>query len=326
MTTLELTGLKGHHPLGFLAACGLLRCCHEWNDFGSVKLAWLDKASQFTAVLHSAVNLDFTKLTQMLVCRAKQQRESAALTWSTKIDSLTEFRKTGHELLRQPVKREVYDALAMLCSLASDIVTSKKDSLLPTDFDLTSGNQSFLKSIRELAGEPKTKGGKPNVFTEEDVTETLRGPWKYRDDDHSLGWDPQTQRLHALRGKLPAQDTEKRSVRTAVFLASQALPLFPCFAVGGKLRTTGFHRDNGDDWFAWPIWRDPISVDTLRSLLAHPFNNDLQSRGVEVVYRCRRVRTGGSEGNYQVFSHAEQRLWPRGKHRRPVRADSLSRR
>lgn len=325
MTTLELTGLKGHHPLGFLAACGLLRCCHEWDDFGSVKLAWLHKAGLFTAVLYCAVKLDLTMLTQMLLCRAKQQRHSLALSWSTKIDKRDKFREAGDRLLQQCVCDEIRDALSLLAAQASDIVFTDKDVLRSTHFDLTSGNQRLLTSLRELAGEPKKTGDAPRPISEDALREALLGPWRYRDDDHSLGWDPVTQRLHALRGKLPAQDTENRSVRAAVFLASQALPLFPCFAVGGKLQTTGFLREKDDDWFAWPIWRDPISLDTLRLLLAHPFNNDLRHRGVEVVYRCRRVRTGGSEGNYLVFSHAELRPWPRRKQRRHVRADSLSR-
>ena len=326
MTPLELTGLKGHHPLGFLAACGLLRCCHQWDDFGSVKLAWSGKAGRFTAVLHCAGKLDLTMLTQMLICRAKQQRRSIALTWSAKIDKRDKFREAGYRLLQQSVCGESREALSLLAAQASDIVFTDNGVLRSTHFDLTSGNQRLLTSLRELAGEPKRQADTPRPISEDALREALLGPWLYKDDDHSLGWDPETQRLHALRGKLPAQDTANRSVRTAVFLASQALPLFPCFAVDGKLQTTGFRQDNGDDWFAWPIWRDPISLDTLKSLLAHPFNNDLRQRGVEVVYRCRRVRTGGSEGNYQVFSHAEQCPWPRRKQPRYGRADSLSRR
>lgn len=303
MTTLELTGLKGHQPLGFLAACGLLRCLHEWGGFGSVKLAWKDSDDRFTAELHCDIELDLTMLRKILNRRGKQQRQSTALSWSKnfKIDSREKFREAGHRLLQQPESRETRDALSLLAALASDIVTADKDVLRPTLFDLTSGNQGLLKSLKAVAGEGR----------EDSVREALLGPWQYRDHEHALGWDPQTQRLHALRGKLPGQDTTNRSVRAALFLASQALPLFPCFAVAGKLRTTGFYREKGEDWFSWPIWRAPISLDTLRSLLAHPFSNDLRSRGVVVVYRCRRVRTGGSEGNYQVFSHAEQRPWPR---------------
>jgi hypothetical protein len=312
MTTLLLSGLKGHHPLGFLAACGLLRCCHQWEDFGSVRLAWGVEQSdgQFTAVIHSGTKLNITTFTQMLICRCKQQRQSSALSWSTKIDDREKFRRASLDLLQHSTCRETNDALATFAALASDIVTTDKGVLRSTLLDLTSGNQRLLTNFRVLAGEPKQKEGKVQPFTEDAVREALLGPWQYRDDDHSLGWDPQTQRLHALRHKVPEQDKTNRSVRAAVFLASQALPLFPCFAVGGQIRTTGFHRDDGDDWFAWPIWRDAISLDTLRSLIAHPFDNDLRSRGVEVMYRCCRVKTGGAEGNYQVFSHSEQRPWP----------------
>jgi hypothetical protein len=246
----------------------------------------------------------------MLNCRGKQQRQSAALNWSTKIDDYQKFREAGKRLLEQTQNPSDRDQLDVLAAFASDVVTANKGKLRPTLFSMTSGQQSLIKSILELAGQLQKKGGAARPFTEDAVREALIGPWQYKDNEHALGWDPQTQRLHALRHMLPASDTTNRSVRAAVFLASQALPLFPCFAVDGKLLTTGFHKDNGDDWFAWPIWRNPICLDTLRSLLAHPFNNDLRHRGVDVVYRCRRVRTGGSEGNYQIFSHAEQRTWP----------------
>jgi hypothetical protein len=312
MTTLELTGLKAHHPLGFLAACGLLRCCDQWKDSGAVTLAWTAPAGKdsFIAFLQSESKLDVSALARMLFCQCKKQRQSPALSWSTKIDDREKFRAAAQGVIDQPHSRETHDVLNMFAALASDLVTTDKGSLRPTMLDLTSGNQHLLKNIRVLAGDPSAKNGKLNPFTEEAVREALLGPWLYRDAEHSLGWDPQTQRLHALRQKLPEQDKAKRSVRAAVFLASQALPLFPCFAVNGRLRTTGFNRDSGEDWFAWPVWRDPISLDTVRSLLAHPFNKDLRRRGVEIVYRCRRVRTGGSEGNYQIFSHSEQRLWP----------------
>ncbi len=210
----------------------------------------------------------------------------------------------------------------MLAALASDIVDDG-GKLRPTAFDLTSGNQRILQSIRILSGEPETGKGKPNPLTRDAVEEALIGPWKYRDANHSLGWDPNSQRLHALRGKLPEKDKENRSVRGAVFLASQALPLFPCFSVRGRLRTTGFHEFDGDEWFAWPVWRDPISLHTLRSLLAQPFSSDLREHGVDVVYRCRRSHTGGSEGNYQVFGHPEERAWPPHGPRYPSRGRAV---
>jgi hypothetical protein len=316
---LELPGLLAHQPLGFLAACGLLRSLTERRDFGWTKLSWKDAggAGRF-AVIDSERVLDIDGATQVLLCRSKQQRESPALGWSTKIDDRTKYRQTARSAiqgLREPRPRDDVD---MLAALASDLVHDG-GRLRSTAFDLTSGNQRILQSIRVLAGEPETAKGKPDPLTRDAIEEALIGPWKYRDGDHSLGWDPNAQRLHALRGKLPEKDNENRSVRAAVFLASQALPLFPCFSVRRRLRTTGFHEFDDDAWFAWPVWRDPISLDALRSLLAQPFSSDLRERGVDVIYRCRRSHTGGSEGNYQVFSHPEERPWPPHGPRRPLR-------
>jgi hypothetical protein len=258
------------------------------------------------AVIDSERALDVDGTTQVLLSRSKQQRESAALRWSTKIDDRTKYRETARNATQRLAERRPRDDVDMLAALASDLFDDG-GALRSTAFDLTSGNQRILQSIRVFAGEPEMAKGKPDPLTRDAVEEALIGPWKYRDAHHSLGWDPHAQRLHALRGKLPEKDKENRSVRAAVFLASQALPLFPCFAVGRRLRTTAFHRYDGDEWFAWPVWSEPISLDTLRSLLAQPFTNDLRQRGVDTVYRCRRSHTGGSEGNYQVFSHPEER-------------------
>jgi hypothetical protein len=309
---IELPGLRGHHPLGFRAACGLLRSCMGYSDLGRIKLAWTGAQGNgyFIAVLFAERKLDIPTLTQALNWQCKQTWESPAFTWSSKIDDREKYRKAAQCQLDQKRDSKSADALMALAALASDVVVNK-GSLRSTMLDLTSGNQRFLGSVLDLAGRPAKSNGRPDHLSEDAVHEALLGPWRYRDDHHALGWDPDTQRLHALRHKLPEKDTESRSVRAAVFLATQALPLFPCFAVDRNLYTTGFHRDNGEDWFSWPIWRDPISLDTLRSLLAHPFTADLQRLGVELVYRCRRVRTGGAEGNYQVFSHAQQRPWPR---------------
>ncbi len=307
MTHLALTGLKGHHPLGFLAACGLLRCCETWHGFGRTTLAWeRSREGGFLASFQSEGTIDFETLTQVVNCSAKQQRESPAFTWSSKIDDREKYRATAIALQNDSNHRLGKEGLNRLAALASDLVTNEKGQLRRTLFDMTSASQSFLKNLRRSAGEPENRSHHPRLFTNEDVTEALIGPWEYRDSEHSLGWDPRTQRLHALRHKLPAADTQNRSVRLAIYLASEALPFFACFAVAGKLRTTGFRREDEDDWFTWPIWTASIAADTLRSLLAHPFDRSLMSRGIDTIYRCQRTRTGGAEGNYQIFNHAQE--------------------
>ena len=335
MTSLDLTGLKAHHPLGFLAACGLLRCLTGSKNVRGAKLGWrIEDDKETFAVVHSDLPrsssrgartaLDIGVIARMLLRDAERYRTCTAWTWSSKIDDRTRFRERSRAVVQGLFDSgTTRDDADMLAALASDLISrrAKGEELVQgTAFDCTSANQRLLKSFMEIAdwrtrgrateapGRAMVRGVRSFELQLEDV---LKGPWEYQDDAHSLGWDPQTQRLHSLRWKAPEKDKRGRSVRVAVFLGSLALPLFPCFAVANTLRTTGFHRDDEGNWFAWPIWREPISLDTLRSLLCHPFNGDLKQRGVHVVYRCRVAHTGGSQGNYQVFSHPEERRVPR---------------
>ena len=315
MNSLVLTGLKAHHPLGFLAACGLLRCLNQPAEgtlagrqseaLGLVKLGWrIDDGKETMAVIQSQSPTDIPSIARRVRSVAGKQQSSPPWTWSAKIDDRTKYRKVSQvaveKLKHDDTTRSETD---MLVALASDLV-AEKGKLQKTSFDLTSGSQKLLESLVDTA-----RGVGQNV--ESQCEEVLKGPWKYQDNDHSLGWDPAAQRLHALRGRMPENDRKNRSVRAAIFLASLALPMFPCFAVAGRLRTTGFHRHDNSEWFAWPIWREPISLAALRSLVSHPFNGDLAQRGVDVVYRCRVVHTGGSQGNYQVFGYPEERPWRR---------------
>ena len=311
MNRLHLAGLKAHHPLGFLAACGLLRCLSQTvddessdrqsKDIDQIRLGWrIEDGKETVAVIHSEFPTDISTVSQRVLHMARRQHSSPAWAWSNKIDDRTKYleksRSAVDELLENRTSRCDAD---MFAALASDLV-AEKDRLRKTAFDLTSGNQGFLKCLRETAKVDARRG-------EGQIEEALKGPWRYQDNDHSLGWDPQTQRLHALRGKTPENDKENRSVRAAILLASFALPLFPCFSVSGKLRTTGFHHHDNGEWFSWPIWREPISLAVLRSLISHPFNGDLGRRGVQMVYRCRIAPAGGSKGNYRIFRHPQER-------------------
>lgn len=310
MKPLELTSLNGNHPLAFLAACGVLRCCSVQGIRG-VKLAWkqANNESGWIAVLFPGETDDLTleSLIETLILRAASMPVCEALGWSDKIDNRSKFKVLGSSVIERATGSDDNESIAWLPALSSD-VAGRKEKLQPTSLDLTSGSQRFLKSLRTLSADlckrPKHPG-EPHVGAGA-FREALFGPWLYSDEEHSLGWDPQTQRLHALRHMLPEQDKQNRSVRGAVFLASQALPLFPCFAIQGKLRTTGFHILDGEDWFAWPIWREPISLETLQSLLAQPLNHQLGRRGVKTAYKCLRAHTGGSDGDYRVFGNAEE--------------------
>lgn len=359
--SLTLTGLKAHHPLGFLAACGTLRAVtlQGWSD---ARLSWSSvtrgraeqapdsaaHAGECVAVLHSShLGTDSTKAADTLIAALAAQagadsaEKSERVTWLNWADRITapasknDQDRTKHRQLFQSIACAALtsdnprnaDTFAALASDALHAI-SLESSLL----DLTSGNQSLLKSVRELAAVLTNGAELPTTPTNKlrdahdaahaSFREALIGPWLYQNDDHSLGWDPSTQRLHALRNMVPEQDKANRSVRAAVFLASQALPLFPVFCSQGRPRTIGFARDrrgrdaasgqgrrtvgpsptaDRDDFFTWPVWDRPISFDTLRALLAHLSSPRLAARGVVALYQSRRAKTGGSQGDYRVL-------------------------
>jgi hypothetical protein len=172
--SLDLTGLRGDHPLGFLTACGLLHSCKGAAGLGETRLAWRrsDKAGAFIAVLHTERPSDVACLSTIIDQRCAAMRESPAFKWSSKIDDRQKYRQAACALLAQnDVSPADKEALAVFTALTSDLTTNGKGSLRSTLLDLTSGNQRFLKSIVDLSEQ----------ISEEAVREALLGPWQYRD-------------------------------------------------------------------------------------------------------------------------------------------------
>jgi hypothetical protein len=325
MSAVVLSALHGHHPLGFFAACGALRVATD--KIAPCKLAWSLSESIWKASLDCESLSDHELTARLLTAVAEEAKSYLACLDAYKITEaeapLDNFRDSGLRALRENDREQAEMALVILPSIGSDLVfrqkgtgKNKKTVIQTTRFAMTSGQQDLVSGMRKVAARLAKRSKNGNVPSEivKAIEEALFGPWRYEDDEHPLGWDPQVQRLHALRNKAPTNDAKKRSVCGAVFLATQALPLFPCFAINNRLRTTGFHRDKNAedwDWFAWPIWNEPISLGTLRTLLAHP-HDDLRDRGIQAVYCCRRAPTGGAEGDYRIFSSSEEVLVHQG--------------
>src|SRR5262249_30988777 len=154
-----------------------------------------------------------------------------------------------------------------------ELWTDEQGQLVPTAFYMTSGQQKFLKEVRRLVENVATgtRIGRRTKAAAEMFEEALFGPWRYEDVQHSLGWDPATERLHALRARSPTKEASE-GVAAAVALAFEAIPLFPCFVDGRQMKTTGFPtRPSGGrrsiSYFTWPLWECPLPLDSVRSLV-----------------------------------------------------------
>jgi hypothetical protein len=194
-----------------------------------------------------------------------------------------------------------------------EVPPSEKGEVQKTDFFFTSGQQSFLGSLRELAAaqpppSPGRRRGAASIAPgtgPSQLDHALFEPWSYPDPGPSLRWDPADDRRYALRAADPAKDPHApiRTVRGANRLAVEALPWLPTFPIGSGVMTRGFARSGRVLLFTWPIWRPSLGANTVATVLGltelyrdSPPRNELAARGIVEVYRARRI--GGYYRNF----------------------------
>jgi hypothetical protein len=281
MPQIRLTGLKSGVPIGFMAALGAFRLASEMDQLGTAQLGWIPYGGQWCAQLRTENPVDEDGLAKLFADRVKSMKIRPEFEWSEAIKNASPeaFRQRSQAALNQEGMANWFQAFA--CELVS-----KEDKLDPTPFDMTVARQLFLADAahltKELATPDKKRGDAPNV---ESFHEALFGPWKYRDNQHSLGWDPSTILMGAFTPKAPTAMT-KAGVRAAVWLATESLPFFPCFHDGG-LATAGFEKHGRFEKFCWPIWESPLTIASARVLIAHSLaleSSDLAARGIAAVY------------------------------------------
>lgn len=203
-----------------------------------------------------------------------------------------EFREHSRNFLESAnhADREVLDLLAAFGSDAYTKERSDQIQATPFCFITGSGHQYFLDTIRELMG----------VVTPERVHAALFLPWTYQDEKLSMRWDPVEDRRYALMDRDPtASDNKPRTVWMANLLAYRSLVIFPAAPTMKGLGTTSWSLIDGEPSFTWPIWVHPIGPDIIRSLLqlpemrsTEPNRSSLRARGIEAVFRSRRIKVG----------------------------------
>lgn len=280
MTELSLTGIPGELPIGAMAAFGILRICDQELSMNGARLHWRRGSSRWEPVISTEAEVEREDFLARLAAAAAAAVKRQELTWTEQLKDTTLDR------LRSEVINAEKSSLDWFVAYASDIL-SENGLLVATPLDMSVSRQRFPGSLLELG---TTLSRDTAAFRE-----ALYGPWLYRDDQHSFGWDPTAMRLGAFTGKAPTK-MANAGVRAAVWLAFQSLPLFPCFCVSGRLRTRGF-RVTGADWeFRWPLWQTPISLWTLKSALASSdlIDDDgfetLRARGVVAIYSSMRFK------------------------------------
>lgn len=300
VSPLILNGIDAGNPLGFLAALGAAilatSFCRDTRFFWCLEGgAWrpalqgcgTDKA-QFIEQL-----LDAMRIAGMKPFEIDNKLPFPVGLFETK---LRETRRTA-----SPTSRRMAD---FLVAFGSEINPEKgvfqhsRFRMVRSGDSAGQGLPSYARAIRDLTD---------HLILER----TLFMRWDYQDSGFSLRWDPIEDQRYALRWRDPSKSNLKDGPGTmsgANSLAIEALQWYPTMFQGNWLATTGFHRNsNKEVWFSWPIWDHPVSLDTVRSLLAfselhspQPPRGRLAKRGIVEVYRSQRIQPSKYYSNFTM--------------------------
>lgn len=291
-STLILEGLDGSNPLAFLAALGTFRSLALHASHLNLHLSWAKNHGAWRPVLRSVSN---NQLTQQLLldmlddCLNVSEQDHPALRLAALIDA-NGIPKCFGDASVSAILKDRQDAEWLSCN-SSELADPNAISQLQT-------NRRDYQPINIKGLLATTK--------REHVLRSLFSNWNYADPiaGVSLHLEPREDRRHAYQWHVPSGDPTRATsggMIGANRLALEAWPLFQSLPSGDKLVTVGFRGLKANDTrFVWPIWSTPVDLDTVRSLLSQRTLDstedsdiaELQARGIEVAYRCRRILVG----------------------------------
>ncbi len=299
---LLLPGLDGTNPLGFLAALGVLRVLSELQLV--VKLSWQRNGGTWRPYLHG-VSTPLPELGTKLHQVIGNLDQSA---WS--IDKELPFQanrlrdhasnavENGSRASR--MNADSIAAFGAECCREKKKVKNKEIEIFKdTSFRLVRSGDNQHNGLLSYAVRTI------ELCTEEHIQRAVGSDWLYRDEKLSFRWDPAEDRGYALQWGDPSDDGALTE-RGANCLALFGMACFPVIPVNGQAETTGFGlKAPRQSSFTWPIWKHPVNLSVVRSLLTvaelqrkQPDRLKLDSLGVAAAYRCNRVMTSTYYANF----------------------------
>lgn len=190
-----------------------------------------------------------------------------------------------------------------LAGYGTDLAAKDGSTILPSAMLMLSAQQKLFPSILGIPVSADLAG----------IEEALKGPWRRTDPRSPLGLDPERLQSHATSAMDPSKSGQRRTA-LAVWLAVEALPLFPVIPVAhDAAHTASFDRPvthaRGMK-FVWPLWFTPLSIFSVGNLIAHmsrmvpvpasasdpaftgAFVQELRERGAAAFFCCEKEQNG----------------------------------
>lgn len=296
MNRIQITGVDGSNPLGFLAGLGILRIAPGgrlgFASDGTFK-GFVDGVSGGASNLVELIMAD---------CEAAADDNAAWRFTYTKAPTKKQGPKEVADLKAPPgdfrhflaksveAWRKGYGEQAQYAAaFGTDVAVDGKGNTKPTAFHFTAANQTFLSAIEGIRSSLTREWIKRSLF-EGNAEE--RGS--------NMRWDPNAERNWALMAGNPNENGT--SVNAPLeWLAFRGLPLLPTFPRGKRIVTTCVTGRREKMTFTWPLWSVPATLATVRSLLQIDWletNREFSARGVFAICCSAIRRSSQGFGNF----------------------------
>lgn len=300
MRRIQLVGVDGSNPLGFLAALGVLRVVPSaklgFSEDGSFQafVEGLDKSESDIATLIAADaeaaasesapwRFTYTK------AATKKQGPQEVADLKPPPEDFKKFLATSVEAWLKG-NGEAADYAA---AYGTDVAVDGKGNTKPTAFHFTAAQQTFLGAVEATRAS----------VTQEWIEGSLFKGQGERPGSN-LRWDPGADRNWALMASKPGGDATCVDAPLE-WLAFRGLPLLPTFPCGSRIITTGVVGRGDDMTFTWPLWSIPASLPTTRSTLQVDWTGSAKeraARGIFAVCSSAIRRTSQGFGNFAPSS------------------------
>jgi hypothetical protein len=296
VSRIDLVGVDGSNPLGFLAALGLLRVvpgaklgfCEDGSFRAFVdglEGSKSDLATLIAADAEAAANASAPWRFTYTKAATKKQGPQEVADLKPPPDDFKKFLATCIEAWLMGDD----EAAAYAAAYGTDIAVDGKGNTKPTAFHFTAAQQTFLGAVERI---------RASVTQEWVETSLFEGHGER--PGSNLRWDPGAERNWALMANNPGGDGTRVDAPLE-WLAFRGLPLLPSFPGGARIMTTGVVGRGDDMTFTWPLWSIPASLLTTRSALQIDWTGSIKeraARGVFAICSSAIRRTSQGFGNF----------------------------
>ena len=296
MSRIQLRGVDGSNPLGFLAALGLLRVVP------GAKLGFSEDGS-FQGFV-DGLDKDESDLATLIAYDA-EAAESEIAPWRFTYMKAATKKQGPHKVADLKAPPEDFktfltnsieawligngEAAACAAAYGTDIAVDNNGNTKPTAFHFTAANQTFLGAVESIRASVTQEWVKTSLFTGHGER-----------TGSNLRWNPGAERNWALMANDPSGDGTRVDAPLE-WLAFRGLPLLPSFPRGSRVITTGVVGRGDDMMFAWPLWSAPASTHTTRSTLQADWTGSATARAARGIFAiCSSAirRTSQGYGNF----------------------------